>query len=113
MVQKRAARFFVLGNFDRFSSVTSMINELGWSSLLERREWAKLNVIFKSYKGFRSWEEITNRFQEPSYLGGADHRQKIRKPRFLNNVGLHSFVGSGICGTICLLQLEIIVLCTL
>ena len=73
-----------------------MINELGWSSLLERREWAKLKVIFKAYKGFRSWEEITNRFQEPSYLGRADHRKKIRKPRFLKNIGLHSFVGSGI-----------------
>ena len=53
-----------------------MINELGWSSLLERREWAKLKVIFKAYKDFRSWEEITNRFQEPSYLGRADHRKK-------------------------------------
>ena len=61
MVQRRAARF-VFGNFDRFSSVTSMINELGWSSLVESREWAKLKVIFKAYKGFRSWEEITNRF---------------------------------------------------
>ena len=43
---------FVFGNFDRFSSVTSMINELGWSSLLERRDWAKWKVIFKAYKGF-------------------------------------------------------------
>ena len=56
----------------------------------------KKKVIFKAYKGFRSWEEITNRFQEPSYLGRADHRKKIRKPRCLKNIGLHSFVGSGI-----------------
>ena len=63
---------------------------------MERREWAKWKVIFKAYKGFRSWEEITNRFQEPSYLGRADHRKKIRKPRFLKNIGFHSFVGSGI-----------------
>ena len=88
MVQRRAASF-VFGNFDRFSSVTSMINELGWSSLLERREWAKLKVIFKAYKSFRSWEEIMNRFQEPSYLGLADHRKKIRKPRFLKNISVY------------------------
>ena len=53
-------------------------------------------MIFKAYKGFRSWKEITNRFQEPSYLGRADHRKKIRKPTFLKNIGLHSFVESGI-----------------
>ena len=94
MVQRRAARL-VFGNFDMFSNVISMINELGQSSLLERREWAKLKVIFKAYKGFRSWEEITNRFQEPSYLGRTDHRKKIRKPK-LKNIGLHSLVGSGI-----------------
>ena len=78
MVQRRAARF-VFSNFDRFSSVTSMINDLGWSSssLLERREWAKLKVIFKAYKGFRSWEEITNRFQKTSYLGLADGRKRF------------------------------------
>ena len=52
--------------------------------------------IFKAYKGFRSWEEITNRFQEPSYLGRADHRKKILKPRFFKNIVIHSFVGSGI-----------------
>ena len=91
-----------------------MINELGWSSLLKRREWAKLKVIFKAYKGFRIWEEITNRFQEPSYLGRAGHRKNIRKPRFLKNIGLLSFVGLAlICGTVCLLLLGIIVLCPL
>ena len=74
MIQRRAARY-VFGKFDRFSSATLMVSELGWSSLLERREWAKLKVIFKAYKGFRSWEEITNRFQEQSYLGRADHRK--------------------------------------
>ena len=46
---------------------------------MARREWAKLKVIFKANKGFRSWEEITNIFQESSYLGRADHRKKIRK----------------------------------
>ena len=78
MVHRRTARF-VFGKFDRFNSVHLMISELGWSSLLERVEWAKLKVIFKVYTGFRSWEEITNRFQEPSYLGRADYRKKIRK----------------------------------
>ena len=68
MVQRRVARF-VFGKFDRFSSITLMISELGWSSLSERGEWPKLKVIFNGYKGFRSWEEITNRFQKPSYLG--------------------------------------------
>ena len=68
MVQRRAARF-VFGDFEWFSSVISMINEFGWSSLMERKEWAKLKVIFKAYKGFRSWKGITSRFQERDYLG--------------------------------------------
>ena len=29
-------------------------------------------------------------------VGRADHGKKIRKPRFLKNIGLHLFVGSGI-----------------
>lgn len=95
MVQRRAARF-VFGKFDRFSSPSLMIRELGWASLLERREWAKLRVMFKAYQGIRSWEEISSRFREPNYYSRVDHRRKIQKPRFLKNVGLHSFVGSGI-----------------
>ena len=35
MVHRRTARF-VFGKFDRFSNVTLMISELGWSNLLER-----------------------------------------------------------------------------
>ena len=52
---------------------------------MERREWAKLKAIFKAYKGFRSWEEIRKKFQEP------DYRKQIRKLKFLKNVGLLYF----------------------
>ena len=72
MEQRRAARF-VFVKFDRFSSVTLVISELGRTSLLERGEWVKLKVIFKAYKDFLGvGRKITSRFQEPNHLGRAD-----------------------------------------
>ena len=46
MVQRRAARF-VTGNYDSASSVTGMLQHLGWQSLEERRKNARLTTLFK------------------------------------------------------------------
>ena len=47
------------------------------------------NVLSISSSTAFCWEEITNRFQEPRYLGRAVHRKKIHKPSFFKKVGLH------------------------
>ena len=45
-VQRRAARF-VLNDFNRTSSVTSMLQSLNWPSLQERRAQAKLIMMYR------------------------------------------------------------------
>ena len=45
-VQRSAARF-VTGDYKRESSVTTMINNLGWKSLEERREASRLTLMYK------------------------------------------------------------------
>ena len=47
-VQRSAARF-VMGNFNRFSSVTSMLKELNWPSLQERRQQSRLIMMYKIF----------------------------------------------------------------
>ena len=46
MVQRRCARY-VTGNFDRTSSVTSMLNSLSWPTLEERRRQYRLAVMYR------------------------------------------------------------------
>jgi hypothetical protein len=50
MVQRRAARF-VTGKYDRRASVTLMLEELGWTSLEERRRQQRLAMLFKIVNG--------------------------------------------------------------
>ncbi len=49
-VQRRAARF-VNRDYHRESSVTKMLEELGWADLEERRREARLILLFKVTKG--------------------------------------------------------------
>ena len=50
MVQRRAARY-VCNNYQYSSSVTGMINSLGWRSLQARRVDAKLFLFYKIVNG--------------------------------------------------------------
>ena len=50
-VQRRAARF-VMGDYKRESSVTSMIRNIGWQSLQERRAVARLTLMYKIVHGY-------------------------------------------------------------
>ena len=45
-VQRRAARW-VLSDYSRFDSVTSMLNELQWPTLSSHRKLARLSTFFK------------------------------------------------------------------
>ena len=49
-VQRRAARF-VVGDYRRTSSVTDMLNNLGWQSLETRRREARLILMYKVIHG--------------------------------------------------------------
>ena len=46
MFQRRAARF-VKGDYDMTSSVTTMMNELGWETLQERRRYVKAKIFYR------------------------------------------------------------------
>lgn len=50
MVQRRAARF-VKRDYSRDSSVTTMLNELGWRTLAQRRADGRLYMIYKIVHG--------------------------------------------------------------
>ena len=50
MVQRRAARF-VKGDYDRTSSIATMLNELGWDTLQERRQHAKATMFYRIVYG--------------------------------------------------------------
>ena len=52
-VQRRAARF-VKNDYDRQSSVTTMMKELDWGTLADRRKIAKLAVFHKAHEGHLS-----------------------------------------------------------
>jgi len=49
-VQRRAARF-AKNDYSRTTSVTQLLNELGWSQLSERRRNARLSMLFKAIHG--------------------------------------------------------------
>ena len=50
MVQRRAARF-VLGDYNRTSSVTDMLDKLKWDTLEQRREMQCLSAFHKVLNG--------------------------------------------------------------
>ncbi len=50
MVQRRAARY-VLHRYHYRSSVGLMLDQLGWHSLQQRREQARLSMLYKIHKG--------------------------------------------------------------
>ena len=49
-VQRRAARF-VLNDYKPLSSVTSMVSQLGWKPLAERRREHRLSLLYKIING--------------------------------------------------------------
>ena len=77
MVQRRAARF-VLDDYNRESSVTDMLSNIGWEILESRRKEARLCLLFKMYHN-RSKFDVSNIILDPCYVGRNDHRKKIRR----------------------------------
>ena len=77
MVQRRAARF-VLNDYDRTSSVTNMLSNIGWDDLATRRKAARLRTMFNLYHG-NSKLDVSDILLEPWYVGRSDHCKKIRR----------------------------------
>lgn len=77
-IQNRAARF-VLGQYDRFSSVTNMKQSLGWASLDLRRKNLRLKFLYNIYHeatGINSSSYLL----KPNYFSKRnDHVHKIRE----------------------------------
>ena len=75
MVQRRAARY-VVNRYHNTSSVTSMLEELKWPILEERRQRARLVLMYKIVSGLVKID-ATDRLVQPSRLS--------------RNMGQHSF----------------------
>ena len=67
MVQRRAARF-VKKDYKRTTSVTSLIDSLGWQSLQHRRRNARLINFFKAQMGNPSLFHLVSDLKRPSRL---------------------------------------------
>lgn len=76
-IQNQCARF-VLNDYQRGASVTTMKYNLKWESLVERRKMFRLKLLHDIY----SSHLLISRemfLQEPFYVSGrADHQNKIR-----------------------------------
>ena len=75
MVQHRAARY-VVNRYHNTSSVTSMLEDLKWPTLEERRQRARLVLMYKIVNGLVKID-ATDRLVQPSRLS--------------RNMGQHSF----------------------
>ena len=91
-VQRSAARF-VMNDFSRFSSVTSMLNHLSWPTLEQRRNYFKLLMLFKLIHGLVAIPSITL-IHMASRTRSHSHRYYI--PPVRTETYLHSFLPSAI-----------------
>ena len=89
-VQRSAARF-VMNDFSRFSSVTSMLSHLSWPTLEQRRNYFKLLMLFKLIHGLVVIPSITLT-PIASLTRGHSHRYYI--PPVRTETYLHSFLPS-------------------
>ena len=95
MVQRQYARF-ICGDYRRTSSVTTMLNQLQWPTLQDRRKQAKIVMMYRFING---QSDIPCKSE---YLIPADtsilcgHNQKLRIPFSRTVAYRHSFFPDGI-----------------
>jgi hypothetical protein len=82
-VQNKAAKF------------AHHVGRTEWESLSHRRT-ARTCALYRAYTGERTWKEIRDRLQAPSYLSRADHNWKIRTRIHRTDIGKYSFVNRSI-----------------
>jgi len=92
-VQRRAARF-VTGDFGLTSSVTEMIQSLGWISLEQRRKILRLIMLFKILHNVVT---VPNHYIPTiSYSYTRGHTQRFQQLQAHLDVYLHSFFPSAL-----------------
>lgn len=95
MVQRKAARF-VLSDFNPRSSVSRMIEKLGWESLEARRKRSRLCAMFNTYTNQPAWRELNKRLEKPTYISRVDHPFKVKGRPQRTNYGKYSFINRGV-----------------
>lgn len=89
-VQNRSARF-ILSNFSRTASVTTMKNTLNLPSLSLRRKLARILTFQKIY--YHNYHLNRDLLFEPSFISPrTDHRHKVRIPYCRSNAYFNSFI---------------------
>ena len=76
MVQRRAARY-VLNDYNTTSSVSAMLEELGWETLESRRQKLQLTLFFKIVNNLVDIPAANYLTSAPSSLR-ANHKLKFR-----------------------------------
>ncbi|XP_072028208.1 uncharacterized protein [Amphiura filiformis] len=84
-IQRRAARF-VNRDYDRRSSVSTMIEDLNWRTLAERRKITRMSVFQKSYEGYLSIPVRTYTAAPVQTL----HQETTRRSHTKSFIELHS-----------------------
>jgi hypothetical protein len=89
-VQRRQARF-IYSDYKRTSSVTAIINELGWKPLNERRKEQRLVLLFKIVNDLVAIPADNNieYNQRPSRTSNS---KQIKVPSATTEIYKHSFV---------------------
>ena len=92
MVQRRAARF-VIGDYHQTSSVSSMLHQLQWPMLQERRATSKVIMMFRIVNGLVA---IPSTHLIPTAVAVRGHSQRFLVPYARTRVYQHSFFPDGI-----------------
>ena len=92
MVQRKAARF-VMNNWSRLSSVTSMINLLEWTTLQVRRQQAKIVMLYRISHSLVAIP-FTIPYFIPAAHHGRGHSQKLQQPATRINTYKYSYFPS-------------------
>ena len=92
-VQRRAA-WFVTGDYRNTNSTSQMIQDLGWLSLQQRRQDAKLVMMYRITYGLV--DIPASSYLHPAGTCTRGHALRYLVPYCRTDVYLHSFFPSGI-----------------
>ena len=96
-VQRRSARF-ILNRYKQTTSVTNLLNHLGWTSLQSRRKIARLTMLYKILNNMAQVDfGRLNKTQEPKVRAPAKrdrraHSHQLARIQCLRNYQRHSFL---------------------
>jgi len=91
MIQRMAARFCT-NRFGYNDSVSSMIEELGWSSLSSRRYGNRLSLFSAVHSRKKGLSDLSQQLQKGNYFSRKDHSEKVAEIKCNKNVGHFSFL---------------------